>query len=168
MRQGCPRSSVCPSSPTEPQGSVLWFGPGNKGPWGLSIARRMGRKRQNSWVGVRTVSQTAKEVNSNNNNTDKNMGIHTATLSLPDAQCTPQPRLISSQPAPQLLTKHDIRWYRIPHLFGQFGSAVRLCLLLASCWKLTQDTGPPSLKCHTGVPAVSPCWFWGCDNDAMK
>ena len=36
-------------------------------------------------------------------------------------------------PTLPLSTQHDVTWYRIPCLFGQFGSAVRLCRLLASC-----------------------------------
>ena len=76
---------------------------------------------------------TVKNVNSNNNNTDKHKRIHRATLSQPNAPHAPEPWLTSPGPAPPPRVEHDCTWYQIPLMFGQFGSS---------------------------VPAVSPPGFW--------
>jgi len=82
----------------------------------------MERKRQKGW----DKGRTANEVNSNNNNKDKKNIQHKQRNAQSSSHClmpsATEPWFASPWRAPTLRTPHDVTWYRIPHLFGQYGS----------------------------------------------
>ena len=116
---------------------------GNQGPCGHSITpppagvgRRMERKRQNSWVGVRAEQKT--ELNSNNNTDRKNVkkkkksDMDRATLTV---RCPVRSRSTINFLSGQLphsessMTSHGIKY---PICLANLGQPARLCLFPAS------------------------------------
>jgi len=53
----------------------------------------------------------------------KNNNTYRATVSLSNAPRAPKPSLTFPWPASPLRTQHECTWYRISHLYDQFGSA---------------------------------------------
>jgi len=98
---------------------LSWFGPSWQQRTALSSLLPVGlggeenQKKMAKLVGLDkdSLTETAKQANSNNNNTDKNIqkqgNTQSNSLSLPEDERAPEERLTFPQPAPPLSTDHD-------------------------------------------------------------
>ena len=98
------------------------------------MGKRIGRKRQNSWVGIRQFNRAAKEEKNNNNTAKKNIQSNVYTMQLVHHS---MPSLLLSSDSlpsqlPQFCTEHDIIRYERSRLTS-LGQLSWLCPLPASC-----------------------------------